>query len=85
MRFPICSNGSHMGPDRPGMGPEHSQTLLGHFWGKAFSAKDNQVWLENSFCKSRSHIAVLANPCEAKCSYFDFLFCVFPPQPNQNL
>ena len=28
----VCLNGTNMGPTRSGMVPDHSQTLLGHFW-----------------------------------------------------
>ena len=41
--------------------------------------------LENSFCKSRSHMAALANPPEAKYSHVDSLSFMFSPQPNENL
>ena len=36
-------NWLNMGPDRSGMLPEHSQTLLGHFWKNRFS--DNKCQL----------------------------------------
>ena len=32
-------NLSNMGPNRSGMPPEHSQTLLGHFWKNSFFVK----------------------------------------------
>ena len=61
-----------------------------HFWISFFLKKtlfgDNvHSFLENSFCKSRPRMAALANPYEAKCSYVDPPFFIFPPQPNQHL
>ena len=35
-RFFFYQRGSNMGPNRSGMLPAHSQTLLGHFWENTF-------------------------------------------------
>ena len=40
-------NGSNMGPDRSGMPPEHSQTLLGHFWKNSFFVKNLEICQKN--------------------------------------
>ena len=41
-----------MGPNRPGMLPEHSQTLLGHFWEKLFFTKHDDLFvILHSFAK----------------------------------
>ena len=36
-----------MGPDRSGMPPEHSQTLLGHFWKNSFFVKNLEKCSKN--------------------------------------
>ena len=61
-----------MGPNRPGMLPEHSHTLLGHLCTTKL--------LKIAICKSRPHMAHLVNLSEAKCSYVDLLFVTFSPQ-----
>ena len=41
--------------------------------------------LENSFCKSRPHMAAEANAYGAKCSYIDPLSFMCSPQPVKNI
>ena len=40
MLIDFNGNGLNIGPDRSGMPPDHSQTLLGDFWKKLFFAKN---------------------------------------------
>ena len=42
--FDFHQNGSNTGPHKSGMPPEHSQTLLGHFWKRAFFVKNPKNW-----------------------------------------
>ena len=62
--------------------PDHSQTLLGHFWEKSFSDTKLRFVLNNSFCKNEPHMAALGNSPEAKYSYIDNLSFIFSPKPG---
>ena len=72
-------------PNKPGMLPDHSQTLLVHFWEKTVLTKNDNC-VEKLFSnKKQPHMAHLAKVPEAKCSKFDQPFFIFSPQPSLNL
>lgn len=70
------------------MGWEWSPTIPRHFWvmfAENHVSLRMSISLENYFCNSRPHMAALANPSEAKCSYFDPLSFMCSPKLDQNI
>ena len=67
------------------MPPDHSQTLLGHFWKKNCPVKNVDFCQACLFSKTRLHMAALGEVLEAKCSYFDARSFMFSPHPAQNI
>ena len=70
-----------MGPDRSGMPPDHSQTLLGHFWKKILFGQNVDFVLNVSFCKNQLHMAALGEVLEAKSAYFEAFSFMGSPHP----
>ena len=63
---------SQLGPDGSGMLPEHSRTLLGHFWETYVVAKNDDSFSQTLFAKitpNRTHSGLVKSPICYACSW----------------